>query len=96
MSTALKEKVRDAIKRSFADDRIQIEVLQQGRLVVTVVSGSFAGQPAATRKGRVRACLAEHLTENEKALIVNVIADTPDEHVAYEDTVPEPPPPRTA
>jgi|HubBroStandDraft_2_1064218.scaffolds.fasta_scaffold259458_2 hypothetical protein len=95
MSTSLKEKVRKAIERSFAGDRVQIEVLQRDRLVVTLVSESFARLPSAERKDRVRACLAEELTKDELALIINVIADTPDEHVAYDETVPEPPPPRT-
>jgi stress-induced morphogen len=95
MSTSLKEKVRKAIERSFAGDRVQIEVLQRDRLVVTLVSKSFAGLPSAERKDRVRACLAEQLTKDELALIINVIADTPDEHVAYDETVREPPPPRS-
>jgi stress-induced morphogen len=95
MSTPLKERVRDAVKRSFPNDRILIEVLQRDRLVVTVVSESFNGQPSVERKGRVRACLSD-FAEDERALVVNVIADTLEEHLAYDETVPEPPPPRRA
>jgi len=87
MSTLLKDKIHEACKKSFPEDRVKIDVLQRGRLVVTVVSESFAVLPLADRKARIRACLLGQLTEEENALVVNVIADTPDEHAALNETV---------
>jgi acid stress-induced BolA-like protein IbaG/YrbA len=88
MSTSIKDKVRAAVTASFADSRAVIELLKSGKVVVTVVSASFDGVPAAERKARVRAALTAGLADEDARLVINVLADTPDEHASMNATTP--------
>jgi stress-induced morphogen len=83
-----REKIRQAIEQSFAGSQVSFELLKNERLIVTVVADSFTNHPVAERTSRIRSCLAERLTTEQNALILNVVAETPEEHSSLGETLP--------
>ncbi len=88
MSTNIEEKVKGVLAGAFPGGRVVLERLKSGKIIVTVVSAGFDGVAAAARKAQVRAALQQGLTEEEGRVIVNVLADTPEEHAAIGTTTP--------
>jgi len=83
---ALTEKLERILKAKFADGAaFRADQTPEGRVIATIVSGSFEGKSEYQRQDELWQVFEDELSEDEKARIVIVIANTPDEDRALKE-----------
>jgi hypothetical protein len=81
MAKSLKDKVADVLKEAVGEPaHIELEDVAGDRVQGLVLSGSFASQSASERQDHIWKHLDAHLTPFERARIVFIVTDTPEEY----------------
>jgi|HubBroStandDraft_2_1064218.scaffolds.fasta_scaffold1724770_1 hypothetical protein len=89
MEKSLIDKVGEALVEACKPDLqpdIQLEAVEPDKVAGLVLSTSFAGQSPSERQNRLWRQLDASLTPYERTRIVFIVADTPDEHAALQET----------
>lgn len=84
MAESLKKKVEDALKEAVPDARIELEDVGD-KVGGMVLSGSFARQTPSERQDRIWKSLDDHLDLSERARVVFIVTDTPEEYEALKN-----------
>ena len=83
MAKSLKEKVIDALKEAAGEDaEIRLDDEPGETIGGLVLSGSFASQSPNERQEHIWKHLDERLTPFERARVVFIVTDTPEEYEA--------------
>jgi hypothetical protein len=88
MDKPLIEKVRDALDEACKADpqrEIKLESVELGRVTGLVLSTLFIGMSPSDRQDLIWKSLDAGLTPHERARIIFIVADTPQEHAALQD-----------
>lgn len=83
MAKSLKDKVTDALKEAVGEDaRIELDDVPDGKVGGLVLSGSFAGRSPSERQDHIWKYLDARLDAFERARVVFIVTDTPEEYEA--------------
>jgi hypothetical protein len=83
MAKSLKDKVVDALEEAVGKDAlVELEEAPGDKVGGLVLSGSFASQSPSERQDHIWKHLDAHLSPFERARIVFIVTDTPEEYEA--------------
>jgi hypothetical protein len=86
MAKSLKDKVTEALIEAVGSDaRIELEDVEHDRVGGIVLSGSFATQSPTQRQDHIWKSLDHHLDVSERARVVFIVTDTPEEYEALRE-----------
>ena len=83
MAKSLKEKVTDALVEAVGKEaKIELEDVEPNKVGGVVLSGSFATVSPGDRQELIWKSLDQHLNLSERARVVFIVTDTPEEYEA--------------
>ena len=81
MEKPLKEKVFEALREAAGPDAcIELDEVPPNKIGGLVLSGSFATQSPTERQDKIWKSLAQRLDASERARVVFIVTDTPEEY----------------
>jgi hypothetical protein len=89
MAKSLIQKVQEALEDACKSDLqadIKLEPVQPDKVAGMVISKSFAGQTPSERQAQIWRYLDAQLSPYERTRVVFIVADTPEEHAALQES----------